>query len=146
MVGMKEGLKIRGLLRIFSVKTGELLYEKENLVVNTGLNLMIDRLKNATNNPLTHIEVGTGTTVVTPLDTALETPLLRKAIDDIDTIENVLTAESQFEDYEAVAVWKEVGMFNAALGGTMFNRINISFDKTTEDAVRVQFTITVTVA
>jgi len=145
MVKTNEGLKVKGKLQIFSVKTGKLLYEKDNLVVNVGLAWMIDNLKNNTlHNPLSHIEVGTGTNPVSPTDTSLQTPLLRKPIDDIDTVNNVLTAEAQFEDYEAVGNWKECGMFNASSGGEMFNRINIDFVKTTEDAVKVKFTITLT--
>ena len=137
-----ESLKIKGLLQIFNARTGELLYEKYNLVVNTGLALLVDNLKVSTGN-LTHIEVGTGATPVLSTDTALETPLLRKAISDIDTIENVLTAETIFTDLEAVGTWKEVGMFTAPSGGVMFNRINIDFVKDTSDPVRVKFTVTI---
>ena len=141
---VKDTLRIKGLLQIFNAKTGELLFEKQNLVVNSGLNMVIDRLKVNTINPLSYIAVGTGDTPVTATDSALQTEILRKEIDDIDTVNNVLTAEAQFEDYEAIALWKEVGMFNASIGGVMFNRINISFNKTTQDAVRVLFTITLT--
>ena len=138
---VNENLKIRGRMEIFNSRTGKLLYEKNNLIVNTGLHYLIDMLK-VNRDPIGWIEVGTGTNVVSAGDTALQIPLMRKEVTDIDTIGNVFTAETQFEDLEAVAVWKECGMFNASSGGIMFNRININFDKTTEDAVRVKFTIT----
>lgn len=137
-----ERIKVKGLLEIFNVRTGELLYRKQNLVVNTGLNLMIDRMKVNTKNPLSYCAVGTGANLVTATDSSLQTEIARKLIDNIDTVNNVLIATTQFEDYEAVANWKEVAMLNDSVGGVMFNRINIDFNKTTQDAVKVQFTIT----
>ena len=140
---VNEKLKITGKLEIFNDKTGEKLYEKKNLVVNTGLAMLVDRLKAPTPDVLSHIAVGTGATLVIATDTALETELLRKEIDDIDTVNNSLTAETLYQDYEALGTWKEVGMFNASSGGIMFNRINVNFEKTNEDAVRTKFTITI---
>lgn len=137
---MQDSVKVKGLLQIYNARTGELLYEKNNLVVNTGLALAVDNLKTPTAQ-LTHIAVGTGINAVQPTDTTLQTELLRKPIDDIDTIGNTLTAETLFQDLEALGVWKELGMFTAPSGGILFNRINISFTKTSEDAVLVKFTI-----
>ena len=74
---------------------------------------------------------------------ALGTEIFRKVVSNIDTNGNVLTVETQIEDYEAVAVWKEVGIFNNISSGTMLNRIVIDFNKTTIDAVRIKFTITI---
>lgn len=142
---MHETIKIKGLLQIFDANTNELLYEKSNLVVNSGLALMIDNMKVDTDH-LTHIAVGTGTTTVSPSDTTLETEIFRKVISDIDTIVNVLTAETQIETTEANAIWKEIGMFTASSGGIMFNRINIDFNKTSSDTVKIKFTITISVS
>ena len=144
MVKTIEGLNAKGILRIFNARTKELLYIKQNLVVNTGLAYIVDRMKTVPPDPINWIEVGTGTTLVDPTDTTLETPLLRKEVVDMDTIENTLTVNTLFENYEAVDNWKELGMFNAITGGVMFNRINIDFNKTSDDAVIVEFTVIIT--
>jgi len=140
----KDSLKIKGKVEIFDLKTKEKLYEKDNLVVNTGLTLIIDRLKTNTINPLSHIAVGTGDTPVSATDTQLENEIMRKAISDIDTVGNILTAKTQFEDWEAIEHWREIAIFNAPAGGVMLNRVNIDFEKTTQDAVEVKFTLTIT--
>jgi len=144
MICKRESLGIRGKVEIFrQTNSGwEKAYEKDNLVVNGGLELIVDHLKDISKPVLTHIAVGTGATPVQPTDTILQTELLRKPIDDIDTIVNVLTAETLFENYEAVGLWKETGMFTQASGGIMFNRVNIDFNKTTADVVKVKFTVT----
>ena len=138
---MVDSIKIKGKIQIF--RNGVLEYEKNNMVVNTGLNLLADLVKGASS-PLSHIEVGSGTTPVTEFDTTLETPILRKAVTDMDAVDNVLTVETQYEDYEANTTWGECGCFNAAVAGTMFNRINITFTKTAGDVVIVRFTFTFT--
>ena len=142
---MKEGIKVKGLLQIFDAKTNELLFEKNNLVLNTGLALMVDNMKVSTA-VLTHIAVGTGTTAVIATDTALETELYRKAVTNIDTLANVLTVETQMNAIEANAIWKECGILTASSGGILFNRINIDFNKTSADVVNIKFTITLTVS
>jgi hypothetical protein len=144
MSELKDTIKIKGRLEIFNARTGELLFEKDNLVVNNGLNFIVDRLKSNTPNVLSHIAVGTNNTPVSSTDIQLYSELLRKAITDINTIDNVLTVETQYEDFEALGHWYECGVFNAITSGVMFNRIIIDFLKTTEDAVRVKFTFTIT--
>jgi len=142
MKKLREGLGIKGTLKILNAKTREVLYQKDNMVVNTGLAYIVDRMKIVPPDPIGWIEVGIGTTPVDPLDTTLETPLLRKAVIDMDTVENVLTVETLYERFEAIAVWKEIAMFNAVTSGVMINRINIDFNKEGDDAVIVQFTVT----
>jgi len=142
MEKLKDSLGIKGTLRILDANTRTILYQKDNMVVNLGLAYIVDRMKTVPPDPIGWIEVGTGTTPVDPLDTALETPLLRKAVTDLDTDNNILTVETLYARFEAIAVWKECGMFNASSGGTMVNRINIDFNKTGDDAVIVQFTVT----
>lgn len=143
MVTMNSNVKVTGKVEIFSL-TGELMYSADNLVVDTGLNYMVDRMKVNTPDPVSHIAVGTDNTVVTAGDTALGVELARKAATDIDTALNVLTVETQFEDPEAIGHWYEAAIFNASSGGVMINRVNIDFIKDTTDAVVVKFTITYT--
>lgn len=142
----KDGIRVTGLLEIFKLDrvSGNRIkvYEKKNLVVTTGLTLISDRLKTNSVNPLTHIAVGTGNTPVVPADVALQSELARKAVTDIDTIINVLTVETQFSETEANGTWEEVGIFNNLVAGTMFNRINVTYVKSSADPAIVRFTIT----
>ena len=137
-----EGIKVTGRLTITNPRTGEVLYEKDNLVVNVGLEYIADRMKDNTADALGYIAVGTGATAVSATDTSLYAEIDRKAATSTDATDNTFVIDADWTEAEAVANWKEVAIFNAASSGVMFNRINVDFDKTAADPVNVQFTIT----
>jgi hypothetical protein len=139
-----EKIRCTGQLRIFAKQgdTWVLQQERKNLVVDTGLELLAMRMKNNAENPLTHIAVGTGTNAVLASNTALQTQLFRKAIDNIDTPGLTLIAEVTFTAGEANDTWRECGMFNAAVGGVLFNRLLINYTKSFGEETKLEFTIT----
>jgi hypothetical protein len=98
--------------------------EFHNLVVDSGLNLIRDRLAGATSNYVTHFAVGTGTTAVTGAQTALATEVFR------DGVTTAITSTSKavrFEYYLPASyangnTLTEIGLFTAPSGGTMVAR------------------------
>ena len=101
----------------------------KNLVVNAGLAFVASRLKDTTQNAMTHMAVGTGTTAAAAAQTDLVAVAAsgRKTLDSTtlvttnvanDTIQYVATFQAGF----ATGALTEAGMFNALTGGTMMCR------------------------
>lgn len=143
---LKEGsIKVSGILRIYknmSDGSRKLLVEKKNLTVDTGLELIADRMKANDESFLSHIAVGTDATAVTSSDTTLGAEIDRNAVTNATATDNILTIETVFTDSEANATWEEIALFNDPTTGFMYNRINVTFDKTPVDSVTVQFELT----
>jgi hypothetical protein len=144
LIGIKqeEKIKVKGHLTISELKTGKILFEKDNLVVDTGLALLADRLNSDSQSFLTHIAIGSDTTPADPSQTTLVNEFIRNPIGSYSTPGPVFTATTIFLDFEANGVWGEVGLFNDPTAGTMFNRITVSFTKTSAIGVQVQFSVT----
>ena len=139
-----NNVQCTGTLRIFSRLPGEswtLRLTKKNKVVNVGLALIADRLKDNTANALSHIAIGTGTTPVSAVDTTLQTEIFRQAISLVNTPGAQLTAETTIGPGDANTTWEEVAIFNNAVAGTMYNRINVTFTKNIGEEVKTEFTL-----
>jgi len=139
----KDNFTIKGKYRIRDAKTGEILFETKNLVVNTGLNLTLTQLAGTTSTPITHIAVGTSNIAATVSDTTLNTELYRKAVT-VSVENNILTASATFGLAEANDSWYELGMLTASSGGVMFSHANIVFQKLSDVAVTVEYISTLT--
>ena len=137
----KESLKIKGKIEIF--EEDKKVYEKENLVVDTGTALICDRLKDNTVDFLDYIAVGTDSTAVNAGDVQLYAELDRKQATDKDAGTNTFIIETIFNPGEAIGTWREAGIFNASSSGIMFNRTVINYTKSTVNTT-VKFTITFT--
>jgi hypothetical protein len=78
------------------------------------------------NNANARLGVGDSTTAFAVGQTDLQAPTnkMRKAMDATypQRSSNVITFRSTFSTSEAIWVWNEWGVFNAASGGTMLNR------------------------
>jgi hypothetical protein len=139
---MNESLKLRGIwtIREYNEK-GELLNTivKENMVVDDGLNLVLSRLNSNSLDFIDYIAVGTGSTTASASDTALETELLRKQATDKSLTGNELSVQTSFGTAEAIGDWREAGVFTASSSGTMLNRVNLVYEKTTGIIVVVKF-------
>lgn len=106
---------------------------KDNLVVTTGLALLLSRL-GGSGNALTHMGIGSGTTAPTLANTDLETSVVRRVF---DTPGGSLSGTSitfycLFPAGTGTGTITEAGLFNAVSGGTMFSRI--VFDPITKSA------------
>ena len=117
----------------------------ENLIVDTGLNFICDRMKND-ETAMTHMALGSGSTAAAAGDTALGTQLgSREALDSSTVTNNQIVYVASFEAGDATGAVTEAGIFNAASGGTMLCRTVFSVvNKAADDTLTVNWTITLT--
>ena len=145
---MNDGLKLRGdVALVLRDKHGNVKDERniKNLIVDTGLNFICDRMKND-ETAMTHMALGSGSTAATAGDTSLGSQLGSREALDSDTVSaNTITYTSSFEAGDATGSVTEAGIFNAASGGTMLCRTVFAVvNKGADDSLSVTWTITLT--
>jgi hypothetical protein len=117
---MDDALNVKGWLTIKD-EDGNVLVDKQNLVVNGGLAFLANALVAASSSPFTHIAVGSGTTAASAGQTALVTELGRVPFTYTGAGSSV-TLTAAFNAGVATGTWSEAGIFNAASAGTMYAR------------------------
>jgi len=145
---MNDGLKLRGdVALVLRDKNGNVKEERKikNLIVNTGLNFICDRMKND-ETAMSHMALGSGSTAAAAGDTTLGSQLGSREALDSDTVSaNTITYTSSFEAGDATGSVTEAGIFNAASGGTMLCRTVFAVvNKGADDSLSVTWTITLT--
>jgi hypothetical protein len=145
---MNDGLKLRGdVALVLRDKNGNVKEERKinNLIVNTGLNFICDRMKND-ETAMSHMALGSGSTAAAAGDTTLGSQLgSREALDSDTVSSNTITYTSSFEAGDATGAVTEAGIFNAASGGTMLCRTVFAVvNKSADDSLSVTWTITLT--
>jgi hypothetical protein len=145
---INEGLKLRGdVALVLRDKNGNVKEERKinNLIVNTGLNFICDRMKND-ETAMSHMALGSGSTAAAASDTTLGSQLgSREALDSDTVSNNTITYTSSFEAGDATGAVTEAGIFNAASGGTMLCRTVFAVvNKSADDSLSVTWTITLT--
>lgn len=144
-----ESLKATGALRV--VLTDESGNVKEdvnlkNLVVNTGLNYIVSRMKDTTDTAMSHMALGTGTTSAAAGNTALETAISggRVSLTSTTVSTNTITYVASFPAGTGTGAVTEAGIFNASSGGTMLCRTVFPVvNKQSGDSMTVTWTVTV---
>lgn len=115
----KDLIKVAGTIVI--KKNGIFIWKQSNLVTTLGEQLVATRL--GSNSPMiTHMALGSGTGAPSKADTALGSELGRKAV---TFSVNGSTAKfvSTFEAGVATGSLTEAGLFSAATGGLLTNRV-----------------------
>ena len=145
---MNDGLKLRGdVALVLRDKDGNVKDERliENLIVNTGLNFICDRMKND-ETAMTHMALGSGSTAAAAGDTTLGSQLgSREDLDSSTVTNNQIVYVASFEAGDATGAVTEAGIFNALSGGTMLCRTVFSVvNKGADDTLTVNWTITLT--
>ncbi len=119
-------------------------HEVKNLVVATGLNYIVSRMKDATVDVMSHMAVGSGTTAADAGDTGVQTQLARVALSSTVVSENQIVYSATFSPGIATGAITEAGLFNAATGGTMLCRTVFPVvNKQTADTLTVTWTVTI---
>lgn len=144
-----ESLKANGELRV--VLTGSDGQVKEdvllkNLVVDTGLNFIVKRMKDATADVMSHMSLGTGTTAAAAADTTLQTEIngSRVGLTSTTVTANQITYIASFAAGVGTGAVTEAGIFNASSGGTMLCRTVFPVvNKQSGDSMTVTWTVTV---
>jgi len=145
---MNDGLKLRGdVALVLRDKDGNIKDERliENLIVDTGLNFICDRMKDD-ETAMTHMALGSGSTAAAAGDTTLGSQLgSREALDSSTVTSNQIVYVASFEAGDATGAVTEAGIFNASSGGTMLCRTVFSVvNKAADDTLTVNWTITLT--
>ena len=144
---LNDKLKLSGRVGIVVTdKNGKVKETREetNLVVNTGLNYITSRMKDATAGVMSHMALGTGTTAAAAGDTDVETIAgSREALDNTTVSTNTINYVCNFEAGDVTGAITEAGIFNASSGGTMLCRVVFSaVNLTSTDSISVDCTIT----
>jgi hypothetical protein len=139
------GVNVR--VYVQDVRTGlwRLHDEGHNLVTAAGLDLMRDRLK-GTAAALSHFAVGTGNTATAAGDTALVTEVFRDVYTQVTLAAAAMTIRYYLGPNDANGhTLREVGLFNAASGPTLFaRRVMVTpINKDIDTAATFEWTISI---
>jgi len=136
-----DDLKLTGALTI--ALNDEIVQETENLVVTAGKNWVADRMNDA-NTVMTHMAVGTGTTVAAAGNTTLVTENDRNALTSTTVSANAVAYVATWAAGDGTAALTEAGLFDAASAGDMLARTVFSVvNKGAADSMTITWTITV---
>lgn len=151
---MNELLKSSGTLEytIIDAKTGETLetHRVENLVVTAGLNLIRSCFSAGTGTQITHFGLGAGagsTTAVAAGQTDLQGATKTRAVLTATDATTAATLVCQYYLGSATGngnTYNEAGLFTAASGGTMYNRVLLATPIVKTASVAVSFVWTLT--
>lgn len=119
---------------------------KDNIIVNVGFDFIANAIGASSSRPavMSHIAVGTGTTAAAASQSALVTELARNAATYAHTTgTKVFTFNTTFAAGVATGAITEAGVFNAASGGIMLDRVMFAvINKAAADTLQVTFTFT----
>jgi hypothetical protein len=119
------------------------IVNKSNLVVDTGLNILAERLGGSGQNPVSHMAIGTGDTSPVSGDATLETELARSAFGTNSATAETANYSASFDAGVGTGLIAEAGIFNAASSGSMFSRVTFTpIDKTATDSLVIYWAIT----
>ena len=123
-------------------------WQENNLVVTVGRQHIADQLADQAQGAMSHMAVGTGTTVQAESDTQLEIELNRKAFTSKDqgigADANKVIFVTDWVAGEATGAIAEAGIFNASSGGTMLCRTTFAVkNKGAGDSLTLTWTISI---
>ena len=126
-------------------KHGEVIETREvkNLVVDTGLAYIADRMKNTTT-AMSHMAIGTGSTAAAASNTALGSQSARTTLTSTTVSGADITYVDTFPAGTGTGAITEAGLFNASSSGTMLCRTVFSVvNKGASDSMTITWTVTV---
>ena len=145
-----ERLKVRGDLRVvLTGPDGQVKDERDlkNLVVDTGLNFIVNRMKDATASVMSHMSLGDQDTAAVAGNSTLASEISgsRVALSSTAiTANNQITYVANFAAGVGTGAVKESGIFNGSTGGTMLCRTTFPVvNKQAGDSMTVTWTVTV---
>lgn len=136
---MKETLNMRGAVRIITHdRDGRIVYDRyhNNRIVKSGRQLVAELYAGVPGTPpsqVSHMAVGTGSTAAADDQTALIAERARNAVmapvyneiveNGVARIKVTLQTVFDFGEANGAEPLREAGIFTAATGGTMYNRV-----------------------
>jgi len=142
---LKEKPKATGTLEIvLRDQNGNVKDQRKvnNLVVDTGLAYIADRMADAAESAMSHMAVGTGSTAAASGDTTLETEAGRVALTSTTQTNEDVVYVATFSAGTATGALTEAGILNAASGGTLLCRTVFStVNKGASDSLQITWTV-----
>lgn len=144
-----ETLKLKGELQVVLTGSDGIVREThdfKNLVVSTGLNFIVSRMKDTSATAMSHMELGTGSTAAAAGDTTLGTAISgsRSALTSTTVSTNTITYVASFAAGTGTGAVTEAGIFNASSAGTILARTVFPVvNKQSGDSMTVSWVITV---
>lgn len=141
----REDFRLKGQCQLVLKKeNGDVIVKKkDNIIVNGGFDFICDALGKASGRPnvLSHIAVGKGTTAAAAGQTALVSEITRVAATYAHTAgTKEFTMTANYAKGIGSGAITELGVFNAASGGTMFDRVVFAVvNKEANDELTVTF-------
>ena len=145
---IQESMQLSGAMTLIVHRaSGEVeTVHKDNIIVNVGFDFIADSIGKATSRPgvMAYIALGTGTTAAAATQTALVTEIDRNAATYAHTAgTKTFTFTAAFAAGDATGAITESGVFNAATGGTMLDRVVFPVvNKGVDDSLTAVFTFT----
>lgn len=144
----RESLKASGDLRIVLSKPdgSQEVYDRRNLVVDSGLNFIVNRMKDAASDVMSHMSLGTDTDAAAGADTTLGAEIAgsRVALSTTTVAANTITYVATFGAGVGSGAVTESGIFNASTSGTMLCRTVFPVvNKQAGDSMTVTWTVTI---
>ena len=146
---LKDNMKAKGRLKIVVTDKNGVVKdarEVDNLIVDTGLDFIASRMKDVTDDAMSHMELGTGTTAAAAGDTALESAISgsRTALTSTTVTDNAIAYVATFGAGTGTGAVTEAGILNAASGGTMLCRTVFDVvNKGAADSMSITWTVTI---
>ena len=142
---LKETPKASGTLEIvLRDKDGKVKDQRtvKNLVVDTGLAYIADRMADAAETAMSHMAVGTGSTAAAAGDTTLGTEAGRTSLTSTTQTNEDVVYIATFSAGTGTGALTEAGLFNAASAGTMLCRTVFStVNKGASDSLQITWTV-----
>ena len=127
-------------------KDGNLKQKQEvkNLVVDTGLDYIASRMKDASATAMSHMAIGTGSTAAAAGNTALGSEAARQALTSTTVTSNAVAYVASFAAGTGTGAITEAGILNGASGGTLLCRTVFSVvNKGASDSMTITGTVTI---
>lgn len=143
---IKDDLKATGIVNIKQYNsTGNLIkdFTVDNLVVDSGINFIINRMYSNVENPMSHMAIGGLFGTPVPTETTLGSEITRVALTSTTVVGNSIVFVATFGAGVGTGLIQEAGIFNAATSGTMLNRVSFgSVNKNSSDTIVITWTLT----
>jgi hypothetical protein len=143
-MSFQDTVALKGKLTI--TLNGAIVQEIKNLVVTAGKGWIADRMQGVSEDVMSHMAVGTGTSAAVIGDTTLGTEVARVALGTSGGVVAgaVITFETTYAAGVATAALTEAGIFNDPTTGTMLARtVFATVNKGASDSMTISWDVTI---
>lgn len=147
MSSIHDSILVKGALKIkLADAQGNIIAEREvpNLVVAVGKNYIASRMIGVTDDIMSHMAIGTGTTSPASNNTTLESEAGRVTLNSNVRTDNGIAYVATFSAGTGTGAITEAGIFNAGSGGILLCRTTFAvINKGAADTLGITWTVTV---